>query len=175
MHTYVYAYVKTNTHQTEVSHLHTNIYKHTRTHTHNICIYIYIYTHNTHTHTAYTHVHEYTSNNETQPPVEDMHACCMHACTGMLRCELSTTHDSHTHAHTCTHIIVLTASKITHPLVEGQQLFPASIIEGVSGLPLLLGGKNVCAGLECRSAPAPVKANELLWDPACTRAAFTGK
>ena len=45
--------------------------------------------------------------------------------------------------------------------------------EGVSGLPLLMGGRNVARGLLGRRPGRPVRPNEVLWDPISTAAAFT--
>lgn len=60
------------------------------------------------------------------------------------------------------------------PFDGGVTLLSLTIVEGVSGLPLLMNGMNMCAGLRHCRPLRPIAPNELLWDPAQTRAAFTG-
>lgn len=45
--------------------------------------------------------------------------------------------------------------------------------EAISGIPLLLNGMTVTAGMVCRQPGMALGPNEVLWDPLTTRAAFT--
>ena len=56
---------------------------------------------------------------------------------------------------------------------EDETWQDVSIQTGVSGLPIILNGVNVCCGIRQRSAGKPMRPNTVTWDPATTRAAFT--